>query len=122
MNGLGKHCLRCSRVYGPNVLPLDLDHFCLSIQRELHEVTAVRNTAAFHLVFATHAILQHPCQDPDTYIFTDWNQPFAPADRRSANEMLNDEQHPYHHPEAGAYSIRRTLLKSWQGVDEMTRK
>ncbi|KAL1938826.1 hypothetical protein VTO73DRAFT_11206 [Trametes versicolor] len=82
---------------------LDLDSFCLSIQRELHEITA------------------HSCPDPDEYIFTPWNQPFAPGDRRTAEEMMGDVSHSYHGPETGMHHIRRTLLKSWWDVDQMTR-
>lgn len=83
---------------------LDLDHFCLAIQRELHEVTA------------------HTTPDPESFIFTEWNQPFAPADRRNAKEMLADIEHVYHGPDTGMHHIRRTLLKSWSDVDQMTRK
>jgi len=82
---------------------LDLDQFCLAIQRELHEVTA------------------HTTPDPDSFIFTEWNQPFAPADRRNAKEMLEDVNHSYHGIDTGMHSIRQTLLKSWRDVDEVTR-
>ncbi|KAI9058064.1 UPF0187-domain-containing protein [Trametes sanguinea] len=82
---------------------LDLDGFCLSIQRELHEITA------------------HTCPDPEEYLFTAWNQPFAPGDRRTAEEMLSDVSHSYHGPETGMRSIRRTLLRSWWDVDQITR-
>ncbi|TFK91914.1 UPF0187-domain-containing protein [Polyporus arcularius HHB13444] len=82
---------------------LDLDAFCLSIQRELHEITA------------------HTCPDPDEYIMTPWNQPFAPGDRRTAEEMMSDVNHSYHGPDTGMHSIRRTLLKSWWDVDQITR-
>ncbi|KAI0937620.1 hypothetical protein AcW1_001543 [Taiwanofungus camphoratus] len=83
---------------------LDLDEFCLSIERELHEITA------------------HTAPDPGSYIFSAWNQPFAPADRRNALEMLNDDNHLYHSPENGVLSIRQTLLQGWRDVDRMTRK
>ncbi|EPQ58735.1 hypothetical protein GLOTRDRAFT_19752, partial [Gloeophyllum trabeum ATCC 11539] len=82
---------------------LDLDGFCLSIQRELHEITA------------------HTSPEPDTYIFSMWNQPFAPGDRRNAEEMMNDVSHEYLSPDTGVASLRRTLLKSWRDVDGMTR-
>ncbi|KAJ3478799.1 hypothetical protein NLI96_g9513 [Meripilus lineatus] len=82
---------------------LDLDHFCLTIQRELHEITA------------------HTCPEPNSFIFTQWNQPFAPADRRNAKEMMDDIDHSYHGPDTGMDSIRKTLLKSWRDVDEVTR-
>lgn len=82
---------------------LDLDTFCLSVQRELHEITA------------------HSCPEPDHFVFSAWNQPFAPGDRRTAEEMLNDVNHSYHGPETGMHSIRRTLLKSWWDVDQITR-
>ncbi|KAI0367174.1 UPF0187-domain-containing protein [Pilatotrama ljubarskyi] len=82
---------------------LDLDSFCLTIQRELHEITA------------------HTCPDPEDYVFTAWNQPFAPGDRRTAEEMMSDVSHSYHGPDTGMHSIRRTLLKSWWDVDQITR-
>ncbi|KAI0746513.1 hypothetical protein C8Q80DRAFT_775734 [Daedaleopsis nitida] len=82
---------------------LDLDAFCLTIQRELHEITA------------------HTCPDPSEYIISAWNQPFAPGDRRTAEEMMNDVSHSYHGPDTGMHSIRRTLLKSWWDVDQITR-
>jgi len=85
---------------------LDLDQFCLMIQRELHEITA------------------HSSPDPSTYIFSAWNQPFAPGDRRTAEEMVADVEHDYHReePGAGLDSVRRTLLQSWRDVDNLTRK
>jgi predicted membrane chloride channel (bestrophin family) len=85
---------------------LDLDHFCLAIQRELHEITA------------------HPSPEPETYLFTAWNQPFAPADRRTAEELtLNGEEYQHHEVDGeGMTSIRRTLLKNWRDVEMMTRK
>ncbi|THH28925.1 hypothetical protein EUX98_g5262 [Antrodiella citrinella] len=83
---------------------LDLDHFCLSVQRELHEITA------------------HTAPDLEEFVFSEWNQPFAPADRRSAKEMMADVAHDYHGLETGVHSIRKTLLKSWREVDETTRQ
>ena len=65
---------------------------------------------------------QHTCPEPSDYIFTAWNQPFAPGDRRTAEEMLNDINHSYHGLDTGMHSIRRTLLKSWWDVDEITRQ
>ncbi|KAJ6565356.1 Bestrophin, RFP-TM, chloride channel-domain-containing protein [Mycena sp. CBHHK59/15] len=81
---------------------LDLDAFCLGIQRELHEITA--------------------------YVFTAWNQPLAPADRRSAEELTQDAAAAYHHAEhagdsePGMMSIRRVLLKNWRDVERITRQ
>ncbi|CAK5270860.1 unnamed protein product [Mycena citricolor] len=87
---------------------LDLDSFCLAIQRELHEVTA------------------HTTPDPQTFLFSSWNQPFAPADRRSAEELVALQPDYVHtaHPdsEPGMATIRRTLLKNWRDVDRMTRE
>jgi len=79
---------------------LDMDSFCLAIQRELHEITA------------------HPVLEPQAYIFSSSNQPFAPADCRSAEEIVSDVNHEYHEH---MHSIRRTLLKSWRQVEEVTR-
>ncbi|KAJ7124560.1 UPF0187-domain-containing protein [Mycena filopes] len=90
---------------------LDLDGFCLSIQRELHEVTA------------------HTMPDPSAFVFSAWNQPFAPADRRNASELvtLDADGGAYSHSdhadaEPGMATIRRTLLKSWRDVDRITRQ
>ncbi|KAJ3856169.1 Bestrophin, RFP-TM, chloride channel-domain-containing protein [Lentinula lateritia] len=88
---------------------LDLDDFCFMIQRELHEITA------------------HPNPDPSEYVFGSWNQPFAPADRRTAQELIqaNDAYtHSNHGPDSqpGSHSIQRTLLKGWKDVDFSTRK
>lgn len=82
---------------------LDLDSFCLMLQRDLHEITA------------------HPGPlVPDDFVFTNWNQPFAPADRRSAEEILNDTRHVYH-GDSGKESVRQTLLQNWTMVDAETR-
>jgi len=88
---------------------LDLDDFCSQIQRELHEVTA------------------HTMPDPNTFVFTSWNQPFAPADRRNAEELTLNADEAYRHQdhadsEPGIATIRRTLLKSWRDVDRITRQ
>ncbi|KAG8835607.1 hypothetical protein FRC17_002199, partial [Serendipita sp. 399] len=49
--------------FGYEANDLDLDGFCLGIQRALHEITA------------------HNFVSPSEFIFTDANQPFAPTDR-----------------------------------------
>ena len=36
--------------------------------------------------------------------------------------MLSDIDHAYHGLDTGMHHIRKTLLKSWSDVDEMTRK
>jgi putative membrane protein len=81
---------------------LDLDGFCLSIQRELNEVTA------------------HHTPQPSEYLFTAWNQPFAPADRRNAEEILRDVNHDYHIKADGTRAMQRTLLRSWREVNKAT--
>ena len=66
--------------------------------------------------------MQHPGPlAPDDYVFTTWNQPFAPADRRSAEEILSDTEHPYH-GDSWKDSVRQTLLQNWKMVDTETRK
>ncbi|CAA7268302.1 unnamed protein product [Cyclocybe aegerita] len=87
---------------------LDLDHFCITIQRELHLITA------------------HPCPNPSDFLFSTLNQPFAPSDRRNAKE-LTDNDSVYRLPnetgvEPGLASLRRTLVKGWKDVDTLTRK
>ncbi|KAJ7167138.1 Bestrophin, RFP-TM, chloride channel-domain-containing protein [Mycena crocata] len=87
---------------------LDLDAFCLGIQRELHEITA------------------HTTPDPTHFIFSAWNQPFAPADRRSAEELVAEDGHYRHDDhndsEPGMHTIRRVLLKNYRDVDRITRQ
>jgi len=55
------------------------------------------------------------------------NQPFAPADRRSAKELTASSDTVYRAPgdngvEPGISSLRRTLVKGWKDVDILTRK
>ncbi|KIY66221.1 UPF0187-domain-containing protein [Cylindrobasidium torrendii FP15055 ss-10] len=85
---------------------LDLDGFCLSIQRELQEITA------------------HSSPDPRSFIFTHWNQPFAPADRRTALELQagNSEYGTAASADEGLDAIKHTMLKSWKETERMTRK
>ncbi|KAJ6481054.1 Bestrophin, RFP-TM, chloride channel-domain-containing protein [Mycena sanguinolenta] len=88
---------------------LDVDGFCLAIQRELHEITA------------------HTTPDPTQFIFSSWNQPLAPADRRSADVLIENSDAAYTHSEhgdsePGMMSIRRVLLKNWRDVDRITRQ
>ncbi|KAJ7844674.1 Bestrophin, RFP-TM, chloride channel-domain-containing protein [Mycena leptocephala] len=94
--------------FGYDENDLDLDGFCLGIQRELHEITA------------------HTTPDPTQFIFSAWNQPLAPADRRSAEELTanaDDYRHSDHaDSEPGLKSIRRVLLKNWRDVDRITRQ
>ncbi len=66
-------------------------------------------------------LTQHTSPEPDEYIFTTWNQPFVPSDRRTAVEIVNDVSHSYHGSDTGMHSIRRTLLKSWWDVEQITR-
>ncbi|KAG9012686.1 hypothetical protein FRB94_005296 [Tulasnella sp. JGI-2019a] len=83
---------------------LDLDHFCLTIQRELAEITA------------------HPTFDPSTFIFSPRNQPFAPADRRTATDILAERQsHEEGHPEEKViFGVREVLLKSYGEIIKAT--
>jgi len=88
---------------------LDLDDFCFMIQRELHEIAA------------------HPAPNPSDYVFTSLNQPFAPADRRSAPEIIQTNEHYTHSDhgpdsQPGSHSLSRTFIKGWKAVDSSTRK
>jgi len=82
---------------------LDLDGFCLALQRELHEITA------------------HPNFDPSEFCYNTWNQPFAPSDRRTAEEIVRDDKNEYHDRDTGLDRIRKTLIDSWRQVDRETR-
>ncbi|ESK86251.1 UPF0187-domain-containing protein [Moniliophthora roreri MCA 2997] len=89
---------------------LDLDSFCLAIQRELHEITA------------------HTSPEPYDFIYSSWNQPFAPADRRTAQDIIDAGLDSYvrkgeeSQVMPGMMSVRRTLLQGWKDVDVQTRK
>lgn len=63
---------------------------------------------------------QHPSPEPESYIFSSFNQPFAPADRRHTEEIMRDLSHDYHADMDGISmaSVRRTLLKSWREVTD----
>jgi ion channel-forming bestrophin family protein len=83
---------------------LDLDSFCIQIQRELHEITA------------------HTSPEPSEFMFGPWNQPFAPADRRCADEIISAGENytaPQNHSvDAGVPSLRATMLRNWREVEE----
>ncbi|KAG8744420.1 hypothetical protein FRC10_010198 [Ceratobasidium sp. 414] len=81
---------------------LDIDGYCLSIGRELAEIMA------------------HDASPPSTYIFSEFNQPFAPADRRTASELLSSEPSEYHDEVNGMENVRATLVRNWRSVNEMT--
>ncbi|KAG9028852.1 hypothetical protein FRB95_006014 [Tulasnella sp. JGI-2019a] len=83
---------------------LDLDHFCLTIQRELAEITA------------------HPTFNPSTFIFSPRNQPFAPADRRTATDILAERQNhdEGHSEEKVILGVREVLLKSYGEIIKAT--
>lgn len=59
---------------------------------------------------------------PETFLFGAFNQPFAPADRRTAEEILSNVEHEYHGQETGMDSVRRTMLRSWRDIDAQTRE
>ncbi|KAF8605390.1 UPF0187-domain-containing protein [Ceratobasidium sp. AG-I] len=86
--------------YDPNAL--DIDGYCLSIARELAEITA-QNVSP-----------------PSSYIFSDYNQPFAPADRRTAQNLVTDTKHEYFDEHGGMESLHFTLVRSWREVNEVT--
>lgn len=85
---------------------LDLDYFCYAIQRELHLITA------------------YTMPNPSDFLFSNLNQPLAPADRRSAKELTENDTYylPNERAEPGFASLRRTLVKGWKDVDILTRK
>ncbi|QRV90978.1 bestrophin protein [Ceratobasidium sp. AG-Ba] len=68
---------------------LDIDGYCLSIARELAEIMA------------------HDPSPPQSYIFSDFNQPFAPADR-------------YQDELSGMETVKATLVRNWREVNEAT--
>ncbi|CUA68318.1 hypothetical protein RSOLAG22IIIB_07846 [Rhizoctonia solani] len=82
---------------------LDIDSYCLSIAREIAEITA------------------HDPIPPSEYIFSPSNQPFAPGDRRTASDLTTDMEHEYYNEETGMQSLHTTLVRGWRVVNEMTR-
>ena len=98
----------------------DLDGFCLALQRELHEITAVR-CARVVKVYPPDFLPQHPNFAPSEFCYNSWNQPFAPSDRRTAEDMIRDEKNEYKDKGAGLDKLRKTLLHSWRQVDQDTR-
>ncbi|KAG8706778.1 hypothetical protein FRC11_007980, partial [Ceratobasidium sp. 423] len=82
---------------------LDIDSYCLSIAREIAEITA------------------HNPIPPSEYIFSPSNQPFAPADRRTASDLTTDMEHEYYNEETGMQNLHATLVRGWRAVNEMTR-
>ncbi|KAF7313151.1 hypothetical protein MKEN_01001300 [Mycena kentingensis (nom. inval.)] len=86
---------------------LDLDGFCLSIQRELHEIAA------------------HTLPDPSEFVFSSWNKPFAPTDGRTATALVGDANKEYTCEsvggDAGMASLRKMLVQNWKEVDRITR-
>ncbi|KAF8987759.1 Bestrophin, RFP-TM, chloride channel-domain-containing protein [Cyathus striatus] len=88
---------------------LDMDHFCYAIERDLHEITA------------------HTNPDPADFLFNGWNEPFAPADKRSAEVMVTGPnpciyKTAFDTGDNSEDNIRRTLLRGWREVDRKTRK
>jgi len=86
---------------------LDLDYFCLEIKRELQQITA------------------HTCPNPSEFVYSPLNNPFAPADTRSAVEITSPGE--YRAPktaglESGIVGIRQILVRSWKAVDAESRK
>ncbi|KAG8910905.1 hypothetical protein FRC00_007365, partial [Tulasnella sp. 408] len=79
---------------------LDLDLFCLQIQRELAEITA------------------HPAPDPSGFIFSQFNQPFAPGDRRTAIDILRQKKDT--DDREAVAGVRQTLVKNYQLIHEAT--
>ncbi|KAF8189348.1 Bestrophin, RFP-TM, chloride channel-domain-containing protein [Pholiota molesta] len=87
---------------------LDLDYFCLSLHRDLAEITANAN------------------HDPLEYIFNKLNKPLAPIDVRDAQELAKMELYTHIDDNgtvpAGEPSMRRALVAGWRKVEETTRK
>ena len=71
--------------------------------------------------FGPNFLPQHPNFSPSDFCYSGWNQPFAPSDRRTAEEMIRDEKNEYHDQKTGLDKIRKTLLHSWREVDRETR-
>ena len=94
---------------GEHVLPSTLWHFCLTFF--LSTIIDAHGSSIQY---------QHPSPEPESFVFGELNQPFAPSDRRNAKKILAETDHDYHHHERGLSSVRRTLINSWREVSEHT--
>ncbi|KAF9445943.1 UPF0187-domain-containing protein [Macrolepiota fuliginosa MF-IS2] len=85
---------------------LDLDGFCLRLQRELHEITAQIHS------------------EPSSIIFSSRNYPLAPVDWRTADTLIAEDA--YRRTEDGrkeqTSAIQSTLFHCWKEIDQVTRK
>ncbi|KAF7291163.1 hypothetical protein MIND_01259500 [Mycena indigotica] len=92
---------------------LNLDGFCLAIQRDLHEIAA------------------HTNPNPAEFVFSAWNQPFAPTDRRSSEALVADATSDYSLPsskvdqssstDGGSVSLQQMLVRNWREIEGRTR-
>ena len=65
--------------------------------------------------------MAHDASPPSAYVFSELNQPFAPADRHSALQLLagaGDQN--YLDENSGVENMRATLVRSWRDVNELT--
>ncbi|KAJ2927045.1 hypothetical protein H1R20_g10051, partial [Candolleomyces eurysporus] len=89
---------------------LDLDGYCNTIKREMHEITA------------------QPQLEPSSYVFGSQNQPLAPYDRRNAEDLVSkgpaegEYIAPSQIPLLGMDGLKHTLLRNWVEVQRVTRK
>ena len=117
--------------------PADLDYFCLSIQRDLHQITAVRSSpklcCLYLIIYSTRILIHEILYSPrcTIIIFTVIrililpyrNQPLAPSDRRSARDLVESSSKGYPTSgELGLAGIRKTLVAGWREVDNFTRE
>ncbi|KAF9554664.1 UPF0187-domain-containing protein [Agrocybe pediades] len=82
---------------------IDLDYFCLSLHRQLHEICA------------------HVNSDPHSYVYAESNQPFAPSNRISAPALRQDRDLAQD-TEHGIQRVRSALVRGWKEVDTKTRR
>ncbi|KAB5591670.1 Bestrophin protein [Ceratobasidium theobromae] len=83
---------------------LDIDLYCLSIARDLAEITA------------------HNPIPPEEYIFSSLNQPFAPTDFTSALDLTTNlnKDHAYLNEGANMQTLRAKLVQGWRTVSKVT--
>ena len=53
-----------------SIMPQDLDYFCLSIQRDLHQITAVRSSPKLSASQPYYGLLQYTNPNPRDIVFT----------------------------------------------------
>ena len=75
-----------------------------------------------------HSTFQQPNVEPSSFLYTSQNQPFAPHDRRTADELRKHTSEGTEYVAPGTVSLRdveglrHTMVQNWVEVQRLTRK